>query len=30
MTDIRNYLRRHIGIAPNNVSITGYWRRNTN
>ena len=28
MTAIRNHLRRHIDIAPDSISITGYWRRN--
>jgi NADPH-dependent ferric siderophore reductase len=27
MTQIRKYLRHSIGIAADNVSITGYWRR---
>ena len=28
MTQIRKYLRHEIGMAANDVSMTGYWRRN--
>lgn len=28
MTQIRKYLRHEIGMTADNVSMTGYWRRN--